>query len=79
VVTIGIDGGGLDDLLGLTVIGREKVTRHWLVWNCAWAHPKVLELRQDIAPLLKDFEEEGTLTICNVPQDVEQLAAVIRP
>lgn len=78
VVTIGIDGGGLDDLLGLAVIGREKTTRHWLIWNSAWVHPKVLELRQDIAPLLKDFEDEGSLTICQVPEDVTHLANIIQ-
>lgn len=67
VVTIGGDGGGLDDLLGAAVIGREKGTRRWLVWNHAWVHPKVLEKRKEIAPRLKDFEAEGSLTICDAP------------
>jgi phage terminase large subunit-like protein len=67
VVTIGGDGGGLDDLLGAAVIGREKGTRRWLVWNHAWVHPKVLEKRKEIAPRLRDFEAERSLTICDAP------------
>lgn len=68
VVTFGGDGGGLDDLLGAAVIGRERVTRRWLIWNHAWVHPKVLEKRKEIASRLKDFEREGSLTICDAPQ-----------
>jgi phage terminase large subunit-like protein len=78
VATIGIDGGGLDDLLGLSVVGRCRRTREWLVWNHAWAHPKVLNLRKDIASSLKDFEHEGSLTFCGVPDDVQQLAGVVK-
>jgi phage terminase large subunit-like protein len=78
VVTVGIDGGGLDDLLGFAVIGREKGTRHWLIWNYAWAHPKVLELRQDIAPLLKDFVDEGSMTLCEVSDYLDQLTALLK-
>lgn len=76
VVTVGGDGGGLDDLLAVAVIGREKGTRHWLCWTHAWAHPKVLELRKEIAPLLRDFQREGSLTICNVPQDMTELGDI---
>lgn len=75
VATVGIDGGGLDDLLGLSVIGREKGTRRWLHWAHAWAHKIVLERRKEIAPRLQDFVREGTLTIVERPgDDVVQLA-----
>jgi phage terminase large subunit-like protein len=70
VVTFGVDGGGLDDLLGGAVIGREKETRHWLCWSHAWAHKQVLDIRKDISPALKDFEQEGALTICEAAHDL---------
>ncbi|CAM5402192.1 hypothetical protein AFEL58S_02053 [Afipia felis] len=64
VVTMGIDGGGLDDLFGVAVIGREKGTRHYLCWVHAIAHEKVLVIRKEIASTLKDFAEERSLTMC---------------
>ncbi|MBK0020949.1 terminase large subunit [Ochrobactrum sp. S46] len=64
VCTAGADGGSLDDLFGLAVFGRHKQTRDWYAWFHAWAHPIVLERRKDIAAKLKDFEAEGSLTIC---------------
>lgn len=63
VAVCGVDGGGLDDLLGLAVIGRCRKTKHWLTWAHAWAHPEVLELRPEIAARLRDFAAVGDLTI----------------
>ncbi|EPM53043.1 bacteriophage terminase large subunit TerL [Pseudomonas syringae pv. actinidiae ICMP 19071] len=78
VIVVGIDGGGLDDLLGLSLIGREIGTRRWLHWAHAWAHKIVLERRKDIAPALLDFERQGSLTIVDKPgDDVQQVADVI--
>lgn len=77
VITAGIDGGGLDDLLGLAVIGRDRKTREWLGWCRAWANPKVLEIRKDIAANLQDFVEEETLSIVAAPGDVLELATLV--
>ncbi|MCF6126055.1 MULTISPECIES: terminase TerL endonuclease subunit [Mesorhizobium] len=76
VAVVGADGGGLDDLFGVCVIGREKVTRRWLVWTHAFAHPKVLEIRKEIAPRLLGFVEEGSLTLCEVSAYVAKIAAI---
>ncbi len=76
VAVVGADGGGLDDLFGVCVVGREKVTRRWLVWCHAFAHPKVLERRKEIAAQLKDFEAEGSLTFCEVSEYVTRIAAI---
>jgi phage terminase large subunit-like protein len=78
VATVGIDGGGLDDLEGAVVTGRDKVTRDWLQWHHAWAHPDVLERRKDIAPRLKDLISAGELTLCEDPtQDVREVADLV--
>ncbi len=78
VVVAGIDGGGLDDLLGLCVLGRDRDTRAWLTWHHAWAHEIVLERRKDIAAALRDFEKDGDLTIVKRPgQDVTELADIL--
>lgn len=79
VVTVGIDGGGLDDLLGLGVIGRHRETRVWQVWSRAWAQRIALERRKDIAPRLLDFAADGDLVICDDPtQDLREIAAICR-
>lgn len=75
VITVGIDGGGRDDLLGLAIIGREKVTRKWLLWSHAFAHRIVLERRKDIAQNLLDYEKEGSLTFST--STTENIAALI--
>lgn len=69
IVVAGIDGGGLDDLLGLALAGRERNTGRWLTWTHAWAHRIVLERRKEIAGRLLDFERDGDLTLVERPGD----------
>lgn len=72
VVVVGVDGGGLDDLFGLTVMGREKGTLRWLSWSRAWVQSDVLELRPEIAPKLRELEAVGELVIFDLfPDDGE--------
>jgi phage terminase large subunit-like protein len=79
VIDVGGDGGGLDDLLGLAVVGREAGTRRWFHWAHAWAHPSVLERRKSEAPRLKDLEAIGDLTLVKrIGDDVEEFAAIVK-
>lgn len=78
VVDIGIDGGGLDDLLGLCVLGRERDTGLWLAWFHAWAHESVLARRKQEAARLRDFAKSGDLTIVkNVGDDVTAVVEIV--
>jgi len=78
VVTVGVDGGGLDDLLGLAVLGRERGTRRWLHWARAWAHRGVLDRRKSEAPRLRDLAESGDLVIVgDMAEANEQLAQLV--
>lgn len=78
---IGIDGGGLDDMLGVSVLGRDMHTGKWLSWAHAWLHPIALERRKENADRYRDFERDGDLTIVerigNDVNDVADIAAQV--
>lgn len=85
VCTVGIDGGGLDDLLGLVVLGRERTTKRWLAWGHAWADRGVLTLRKEIAARLQDFERAADLTFVDIGEtasgandDVVEVADIVQ-
>ena len=91
VAVVGVDGGGLDDLFGLTVVGREpaeipvtvmingvptvKKLKRWLSWSHAWCDRGVLTRRKTIASKLEDLEQAGSLTI--IDDALEDLASIV--
>ena len=91
VVAVGLDGGGLDDLFGFTVLGREpaliEITveingvmtvrrmKRWISWSHAWCHKSVLVRRQSIASVLQDFAKSRELTIVN--NALEDIGAIM--
>lgn len=78
VIDVGIDGGGLDDLLGLAVAGRDADTRCWLSWHRAYAHPSVLERRKSEAARFQDFARDGDLMLVErVGDDLDDLARIV--
>lgn len=79
VVTLGIDGGGLDDMLGLAVVGREAGTGRWLAWMKAWLHPIALERRKSEATKYQDFARDGDLSlVSHVGQDLDEVVEIVR-
>lgn len=79
VLTMGIDGGGLDDLLGAAVTGRETGSHRWLAWCKAWAHPSVLERRKSEAPRFRDFARDGDLVLVQrIGDDVQDVADIAK-
>ncbi|MFE1574219.1 terminase large subunit [Comamonas odontotermitis] len=79
VVTVGIDGGGLDDLLGFAVEGRLTGQQSCLLWNRAWIHPIGIERRKSEEAKYRDFVKDGDLVIVERPrQDVEEVAKLCK-
>lgn len=82
VIDVGIDGGGLDDMLGLSVVGREAGAEgeraRWLSWNAAWVNKIVLKRRKSEAARFEDFAKDGDLIICeHVGQDVDDVCEIV--
>ena len=78
VITIGIDGGGLDDLLGLSLVGREKDTGDWLVWCKAWAHPSAMKRNLQEAARFEDFARAGDLVmVAHIGDDVTEVCDIV--
>lgn len=78
VVVAGIDGGGLDDLLGLSILGRDALTRIWLLWTRVWCHPIALKRRKSEVTKYRDFAKDGDLIIVDeIGQDIRQAGDII--
>lgn len=94
VITVGIDGGGLDDLLGFAAVGRlpivlreyeDSITKQtvqikpWWVWSRAWCHTIALERRKSIAPTLEGFAKDGDLIIVkHIGDETAQVAQLCK-
>jgi phage terminase large subunit-like protein len=75
--TVGVDGGGLDDLFAVAVVGRERGTRRWVAWCKAWCQRSVLDLRKSEAQRLQDFEKQGDLVLLDIPgEDIEGVVQI---
>lgn len=79
VLVAGIDGGGLDDLLGLSIVGREKITKRWLGWTRGWAHEKALERKKANITLYEGFSKDGDLKVVSAyPEDLDGVLSVLK-
>jgi phage terminase large subunit-like protein len=76
---VGIDGGGLDDLLGIAVVGREKATQTYLAWTHALISPEGLERRKANGPFYEKFQADGDLTVVEeLPDDISYVTDIVQ-
>jgi phage terminase large subunit-like protein len=77
-VVVGIDGGGLDDLLGIAVLGREKDSKRHLAWTHALISPEGLERRKGNAGFYERFQADGDLTVvAELPDDISFVIDIV--
>lgn len=81
-ITVGIDGGGLDDLLGLSFCGRDKHTKRKLLLSRAFAHPKALKRRKSEEARYTDFIADGHLLVGAEEEegatDLREMASMVK-
>ncbi len=79
VITIGVDGGGLDDLLGIAVLGRERATKNWMLWTHAFISPEGEERRKANTTVYQQFMDDRDLTrVDQLPDDLVAVVDVVR-
>lgn len=79
VLAVGGDGGGLDDILGVGVVGREKGTQDWLAWAHGFISPQGWERRKANWSVYSDFIKDGDLTLVErLPEDLEAVVAIVK-
>jgi phage terminase large subunit-like protein len=79
VVTVGVDGGGLFDILGISVLGREKGTQRWLSWSHGFITQDAWDRRKANQPHYADFIKHGDLTLIeNLPDDVTAVVDIVK-
>ena len=77
-VAVGVDGGGMDDMLGLAVLGREVGTGKWLAWARGYIHPMAMERRLKDSSRYHDFVQEGSLGLIEeLPEDTQAVVSVV--
>jgi phage terminase large subunit-like protein len=79
IVDVGGDGGGLDDLLGICLLGRERGTKHWLAWGHAFISPQGLERRKANRVHYDQFITDGDLTVvAALPADITGFVDIVK-
>ena len=77
-IVVGIDGGGLDDLLGIAVVGREKETKQHLAWTHALISPEGMDRRKANASYYERFIADGDLTVVEeLPDDISYVVDTV--
>jgi phage terminase large subunit-like protein len=78
-VVVGIDGGGLDDLLGIAVLGRAKDDKGWCAWTHALISPEGLERRKANGSFYEKFQADGDLTVVEeLPDDISFVTDIVQ-
>ena len=63
VAVAGIDGGSIQDWLGLVILGIDRETGRWLAWGHAWAHERYINEKPEYGAKVRAFERRGEITV----------------